>query len=86
MFIKILVDFGDIPKTLLPHVLSLNPELAMHIEQLVIKQEAERRTQQASASLANRSETLTIPPINETQSAQTLFDRLPSSNVTNTNA
>ncbi|CAF1139365.1 unnamed protein product [Rotaria sp. Silwood1] len=89
MFIKVLVDFDDIPKTLLPYVLSLNPGLPMHTQQLVIKQEAERRaqqqSQQASVSLVNRLGTLTIPPINETPSAQTLFNRLPSPNVTNTN-
>ncbi|CAF1141611.1 unnamed protein product [Rotaria sp. Silwood1] len=46
MFIKILVDFGDIPKTLLPYALSLNPGLPTLIQQMMIKQEAERRTQQ----------------------------------------
>ncbi|CAF1460942.1 unnamed protein product [Rotaria sordida] len=89
MFIQVLVDFGNIPKTLLPYVLSLNPGLPMHIQQLVIKQEAERRAQQQSqqvpTSLANRPGTLAIPPTNETQSAQTLFHILPSSNVINTN-
>ncbi|CAF4072732.1 unnamed protein product, partial [Rotaria sordida] len=45
MFIKIMVDFGDIHKTLLPYALSLNPGLPMHIQQAMIKQEAERRTQ-----------------------------------------
>ncbi|CAF1262355.1 unnamed protein product [Rotaria sordida] len=46
MFIKILVDFGDMPKTLLPYALSLNPGLPTHIQQMMIKQEAERRAQQ----------------------------------------
>ncbi|CAF2677978.1 unnamed protein product [Rotaria sp. Silwood2] len=46
MFIKVIVDFGDMPKTLLPHALSLNPGLPTHIQQLMIKQEAERRSQQ----------------------------------------
>ncbi|CAF4787193.1 unnamed protein product [Rotaria sp. Silwood1] len=45
MFIKILVDFGEIQKTLLPYALSLNPGLPMHIQQTMIKQEAERRIQ-----------------------------------------
>ncbi|CAF4109177.1 unnamed protein product, partial [Rotaria sordida] len=48
MFIKILVDFGDLAKTLLPYALSLNPGLLTYIQQMVIKQEAERRTQQQS--------------------------------------
>ncbi|CAF2958138.1 unnamed protein product, partial [Rotaria sp. Silwood2] len=30
MFIKVMVDFGDMPKTLLPYALSLNPGLPMH--------------------------------------------------------
>ncbi len=46
MFIKIMVDFGDMPKTLLPFALSLNPGLPTHIQQAIIKQEAERRAQQ----------------------------------------
>ncbi|CAF1636685.1 unnamed protein product, partial [Rotaria sordida] len=43
MFIKTMVDFGDIPKTLLPYALSLNPGLPTHIQQAMIKQETERR-------------------------------------------
>ncbi|CAF4984023.1 unnamed protein product [Rotaria sp. Silwood1] len=46
MFIKIMVDFGDIPKTLLPYALSLNPGVPTHIQQAMMKQEAERRSQQ----------------------------------------
>ncbi|CAF3555868.1 unnamed protein product [Rotaria sp. Silwood1] len=45
VFIKIMVDFGETPKTLLPYALSLNPGLPMHIQQAMIKQEAERRSQ-----------------------------------------
>ena len=47
MFIKIMVDFGDMPKTLLPYALSLNPGLPTYIHQAMIKQEAERRAQQS---------------------------------------
>jgi hypothetical protein len=46
LFIKVMVDFGDMPKTLLPYALSLNPGLPTHIQQVMIKQEAERRAQQ----------------------------------------
>ncbi|CAF3718911.1 unnamed protein product [Rotaria sp. Silwood1] len=46
MFIKIMVDFGDIQKTLLPYALSLNPGLPTHVQQVMIKQETERRSQQ----------------------------------------
>jgi hypothetical protein len=45
MFIKVMVDFADMPKTLLPFVLSLNPGLPTNVQQDMIKQEAERRTQ-----------------------------------------
>ncbi|CAF1222580.1 unnamed protein product [Rotaria sordida] len=45
MFIKIMVDFEDLHKTLLPYALSLNPGLPTHIQQAMIKQEAERRSQ-----------------------------------------
>ncbi|CAF3906340.1 unnamed protein product, partial [Rotaria sordida] len=45
MFIKIMVDFEELHKTLLPYALSLNPGLPMHIQQAMIKQEAERRAQ-----------------------------------------
>ncbi|CAF3018948.1 unnamed protein product [Rotaria sp. Silwood2] len=45
IFIKIMVDFSDIPKTLLPYTLGLNPGLSINIQQTMIKQEAERRAQ-----------------------------------------
>ncbi|CAF1299236.1 unnamed protein product, partial [Rotaria sordida] len=45
MFIKIMVDFEELHKTLLSYALSLNPGLPMHIQQAMIKQEAERRSQ-----------------------------------------
>ncbi|CAF2887847.1 unnamed protein product [Rotaria sp. Silwood2] len=48
MFIKIMVDFGELPKTLLPYALSLNPGLPAYIQQAMIKQEAEQRSQQSS--------------------------------------
>jgi hypothetical protein len=46
MFIKVMVDFGDMPKTLLPFALSLNPGLPRHVQQTMIKQEAERRAEE----------------------------------------
>jgi TNF receptor-associated factor 2 len=45
MFIKVMVDFGDMPKTLLPFALSLNPGLPSNIQQEMIRQEAERRAE-----------------------------------------
>jgi FtsZ-binding cell division protein ZapB len=50
MFIKIMVDFGDMPKTLLPYALGLNPGLPTNIQQILIKKEAERRAQQTPPS------------------------------------
>ena len=46
MFIRVMVDFGDIPKALLPYALNLNPGLPMYIQQAMIKQEAQNRAQQ----------------------------------------
>ena len=72
MFIKIMVDFANLPKALLSYASSLNPGLPMHIQQILIKQELERRTQQqsqqASASPANRQTTTIQSPIHVTQS------------------
>jgi hypothetical protein len=90
MFIKVTVDFGDMPKTLLPYALSLNPGLPMHVQQTMIKQEAERRAQQQSqqtpTSPTNRPITMTLPQNNETQASQTLFTVISPSNMTNDNS
>jgi hypothetical protein len=43
IFIKVMVDFGGMPKTLLPFALSLNPGLPTNIQQEIIKEELERR-------------------------------------------
>ncbi|CAF1592176.1 unnamed protein product [Adineta steineri] len=45
VFIKIMVDFGDMPKTLLPYTMSLNPGLPINVQKDMIKEETERRTQ-----------------------------------------
>ena len=72
MFIKIMVDFANLPQALLSYASSLNPGLPMHNQQILIKQELERRTQQqsqqASASPANRQTTMMQSPIDVTQS------------------
>jgi hypothetical protein len=57
MFIKVMVDFGDMPKTLLPYALSLNPGLPTSIQQTMIKQEAERRAQQQPQRPEQQQET-----------------------------
>jgi hypothetical protein len=46
MFIKIMVDFGNAPKTVLPYILSLNPGLPLLIQQERIKREIEKRAQE----------------------------------------
>ncbi|CAF1295752.1 unnamed protein product [Rotaria magnacalcarata] len=48
VFIKIMVDFTDIQKTLLPYGLSLNVGLPIHTQQTMVKQETKRRSQQQS--------------------------------------
>ncbi|CAF4972647.1 unnamed protein product [Rotaria sp. Silwood1] len=44
IFIKVMIDFDNLPKTLLPFALSLNPGLPTHVQQHIIKQELDRRT------------------------------------------
>ncbi|UJR26899.1 hypothetical protein I4U23_008209 [Adineta vaga] len=52
MFIKVMVDFGDMPETLLPYTFSLNPGLPMHVyqtkvrEQIQLLADIERRQQE----------------------------------------
>ncbi len=47
MFIKIIVNFGNMSKSLLPFASSLNPGLPMHVQQVMIDREAERRVKQS---------------------------------------
>ncbi len=86
MFIKVMVDFGDMPKTLLPYALSLNPGLPMHIQQTMIKQEVERRAQQQSqqtpTSPGIRTLATGLPMSNEIQAPET-FNTIPPPNMTN---
>jgi hypothetical protein len=42
MFLKIMVDFGEMPKTLLPYALSLNLGIPTNIQQLMINEERRR--------------------------------------------
>jgi hypothetical protein len=46
MFIKILVHFSQISKTVLPYALALNPGLPNQLQQELIKREVERRAQE----------------------------------------
>ncbi|CAF0911956.1 unnamed protein product [Didymodactylos carnosus] len=52
MYIKCLIDFGDISKIILPYALSLNPALPHHVQRNMIRVETDRRVQlqQQSAS------------------------------------
>ena len=43
MFIKVMVDFGDIPQTLLPFAMGLNSGFPTHVQDALIKEEAENR-------------------------------------------
>ena len=53
MFIKVIVDFDDMPKTLLPYALSLNPGLPTNIQHNMIREEVERRAQMQNCSHEN---------------------------------
>jgi hypothetical protein len=56
MFIKVMVDFGDMPKTLLPYALSLNPGLPTYIQQTMINEEARRQEKKRLQELAEANE------------------------------
>lgn len=45
MFIKVMVDFGDMPKTILPFALGLNPGFPSHVQQALVKSEIDKRVQ-----------------------------------------
>ncbi len=47
MFLKIMVDFGDMTKHLLGYALRLNPGLPKNVQQVLIKQEIEKWARQA---------------------------------------
>ncbi|CAF2471833.1 unnamed protein product [Rotaria sp. Silwood2] len=47
MFIKVMVDFENMAKNMLPYVLSLNPALPIHTQHRMIHQEIERKAQQS---------------------------------------
>ena len=46
MFIKVMVDFGDMPKALLSYALSLNPGIPTSFQHELVKHEEERRSNQ----------------------------------------
>jgi hypothetical protein len=46
MFIRVVVDVNDTAENISPYAFSLNPGLPTHIQEEMIKQEAERRAQQ----------------------------------------
>jgi hypothetical protein len=56
MLIKVMVDFGNMPKTILPFTLGINPGLPISIQHDLIKRELEKR---AKADALNTSATTT---------------------------
>jgi hypothetical protein len=56
MLIKVMVDFGNMPKTILPFTLGINPGLPIPIQHDLIKRELEKR---AKADASNTSATTT---------------------------
>ncbi|CAF1578266.1 unnamed protein product [Rotaria sp. Silwood1] len=55
MFIKVIVDFGDIPKLLLPYTLSLNPGLPILLQHEWIRREIEKKAQQNTLNTTSTS-------------------------------
>ncbi|CAF1465333.1 unnamed protein product [Rotaria sordida] len=45
MFIKIMMDFGDLPKNSLQFILGHNPGFPMNIQQAIMKEESKKQTQ-----------------------------------------
>ena len=52
MFIKTMVEFAEVPKAVLPYALSLNPGIPNYVQQQLIRQEIERRSQQTPTTTA----------------------------------
>ena len=50
LFLKIIVDLNDTPKIILPYMLTLNPGLPNHVQQILINQEKVKRQQQQNAA------------------------------------
>jgi hypothetical protein len=59
MFIKIVVHFIDMPKTLLPYILGINPGLPAPIQQVMIKHETEQQLQQQAIVIQTPTTSLT---------------------------
>ncbi|CAF3408669.1 unnamed protein product [Rotaria sp. Silwood2] len=53
MFIKTIIDFSDIPKQLVPYILSVNPGLPMLTQHELIKREIEKQAQEKSQISSN---------------------------------
>ena len=49
MFIKIMIDFSDLPKAMLPYALALNPGLPMSTQHVFIQQEMKKRVEDQSS-------------------------------------
>jgi hypothetical protein len=56
MFIKVMIDVDDIPETLWPYALGLNPGLPTHVQQAMIKEEAKRKAEQELQELTEANE------------------------------
>jgi len=57
MFIKVIIDFGDMPKAIFPYAFGLSPGLTTQIQQTMIKQETEKQQQQQQ-QVSNSSMTM----------------------------
>ncbi|CAF4872354.1 unnamed protein product [Rotaria sp. Silwood1] len=55
MFIKAMVDFSELPKSLVPYILTLNPGLPIPIQQESIRRELEKRAQEKLRSITETS-------------------------------
>jgi hypothetical protein len=65
MFIRVMLDFDEMPKTLLPYAFSLNPGLPTPMQQTMIQQEILKRQQQ-QASVSSVVDAETDQPLQQT--------------------
>lgn len=78
MFIKGMVDFGNLPKTILPYVFGLDPGIPTHCQQQMIQQEIVRREQQVSQTDSTKNKAKTTD--NSSKHNQQQLDRRNTTN------
>jgi TNF receptor-associated factor 2 len=58
LFLKIVVDLNETPKMILPYMLTLNPGLPNHVQQILINQEKAKRQQQSNTNVPTTTQSV----------------------------